>query len=403
MRERLHYSLAGGPVGMEALEGLSQEVPFSTEEYRERVRRVRQGMEALGVEVLLVTDPANVFYLSGYQTFSVYNGECVILSLDGDPSLVVDRMEVGGALLHSWLERAFGYDRDMSRPAYLSKLLAEQGLDQARVALEKGSRALTVQLYEGLTELLPKARFSDGTAVVREAKAVKSPQEIEYLRRAAQITALGMRAAIEAVAEGKSDNLVASSAYRALIEAGSEYMCHDPVVTTGRRSGILHSTHKRVSLEKGDVILLEMGGCFQRYTAPMMRTATLGEPSPEVRQVADACLAALSNVLGAIRPGITAAEVAESGWEGIKQAGNDLFFHGNFGYAVGAGLPPSWADGTAAITLEEETILRPGMVFHHPIAVRKLGRFGVAFSETSVVTEDGCEVLNGVDRRLFVK
>ena len=95
------------------------------------------------------------------------------------------------------------------------------------------------------------------------------------------------------------------------------------------------------------------------------------------------------NVLSTIRPETAADEVARAGWAGIADAGEDFVFHGNFGYAVGASFPPTWADG---------------MVFHHPEALRRMGRYGVAVSETSVVTDSGCEVLTtGVERELFVK
>ena len=129
-----------------------------------------------------------------------------------------------------------------------------------------------------------------------------------------------------------------------------------------------------------------MGGCIHRYTAPTMRTVFIGEPPAEARRMAEACLTALGNVLDTMRAGITSDEVAQAGWEGMNLAGDDFVFHGNFGYAVGAGFPPTWADGTAAIMSGIDTVLRPGMVFHHPVALRRLARYGTAFSETTVVT-----------------
>ena len=212
-----------------------------------------------------------------------------------------------------------------------------------------------------------------------------------------------MHAAIDAIEVGVTDNDVAAAAYDAMVRGGSEYMCVDPIVTAGRRSSILHSTHKRVPLETGDTLLMEMGACIQRYTAPTMRAATVGEPSPEVRRVADACLAALDNVLSSLKAGVTCHEVAAAGWEALREAGDDIVFHGVFGYTVGAGFPPSWADSTGTIALGHHAPLEAGQVFHHPVAVRKLGKFGVAFSETTVITEDGCEVITGSPRALAVR
>ena len=102
-------------------------------------------------------------------------------------------------------------------------------------------------------------------------KVTKSPREIEYIRRAARITDAGVTAAIDAAREGATDNDVAAAANRAMFDAGTEYMCISPIVTSGARSGVLHSTHKRNTLEKEDSVCVELGGCYQRYTAPIMR------------------------------------------------------------------------------------------------------------------------------------
>ena len=79
----VHESLAGGPVGKDSLSGLASELAFSAEEYEDRVDGVRRAMNEANVDVLLVSHPPNVYYLSGYQSFAMYNGECVISSAGG--------------------------------------------------------------------------------------------------------------------------------------------------------------------------------------------------------------------------------------------------------------------------------------------------------------------------------
>ena len=135
----------------------------------------------------------------------------------------------------------------------------------------------------------------------------------------------------------------------------------------------------------------------------MMRTVSIGEPEPGVARLANACITALNNVIDTMRAGITADKVARAGWKGVDLAGPGLVFHGAFAYAVGAGFPPGWGDATAGISLGNHTPLQVGMVFHHPVALRQLGQYGTMFSETTLVTEDGCEVLTSVDRELFIR
>ena len=399
---KVHSTIAGGLATLDMLDGLPQEPAFPVEEYQTRLAAVRDGMRERDIEVLLVQHPPNVLYLTGYQTFSPNFGECMVVPWEGDPTLLVPSPELGGALVHTWLDDRRGYPPDRSWERYIAETLREKDLDGAKVGVEKSSHGVPAGTYEGLVAALPKAQFIDASGIVEAVKTVKSPREIEHIRAAAKTTQAGMAAAIDAAREGATDNDVAAAASEGLVAAGSEYMCLSPVVTSGRRSGILHSTHKRNRLEKGDVVLLEMGGCIHRYSAPTMRTVFIGEPPAEARRMAEACLTALDNILSAIRAGVTANEVAQAGWEGMALAGDGFVFHGNFGYAVGAGFPPTWADDTAAIMSGIDTVLRPGMVFHHPVALRRMGRYGTAFSETTVVKEDGCEVLTSSPREIVV-
>ena len=400
---RVHSTISGGSATLDMLDGLRQEPAFPVEEYETRLAAVRDGMGEQDIEVLLVQHPPNVLYLTGYQTFSPNFGECMVVPQEGGPTLLVPSPELGGALVHTWIDDRRGYAPDQSNAQYIADSLRDNKLDGAKVGVEKGSHGLPAGTCESLVAALPKAQFIDGSGMVEAVKAVKSPREIEHIRAAAKTTEAGMAAAIDAACEGATDNDVAAAASEAIVAAGSEYMCVSPIITSGRRSGILHSTHKRNRLEKGDVVLLEMGGCIHRYTAPTMRTVFIGEPPAEARRMAEACLTALGNVLATIRAGITSDEVAQAGWEGMNLAGDGFVFHGNFGYAVGAGFPPTWADGTAAIMSGINTVLRPGMVFHHPVALRRLARYGTAFSETTVVTADGCEVLTGSPREIVVR
>ena len=400
---KVHSTISGGLATLNMLDGLPQELAFPVEEYHTRLTAVRDEMHERDIEVLLVQHPTNVLYLTGYQTFSPNFGECMVVPQEGDPTLLALSPELGGALVHTWLDDRRGYPPDRSRERYIADTLHERKLDGMKVGVEKGSHGLPAGTYEGLVDALPKARFIDGSGIVEAVKAVKSWREIEHIRAAAKTTEAGVTAAIDAAREGATDNDMAAAASEALIAAGSEYMCLSPVVTSGRRSGILHSTHKRNRLKNGDVVLLEMGGCIHRYSAPTMRTVFIGEPPAEARRMAEACLVALGNVLGAIRAGVTADEVAQAGWEGMAWAGDGFVFHGNFGYAIGAGFPPTWADDTGAIMSGIDTVLRPGMVFHHPGALRRMGRYGTAFSETTVVTEDGCEVLTSSPREIVIR
>jgi len=398
---RIHRSLDGGQFLADDLKGVGKELAFSIDEYCNRLARAHAAMDAAGLDALLVMNPANVFYLSGFQTFAVDGAACLVVPRHGEPAIAMDPPEFGSAWISVWFEDLRGYPPGSDRPAYAASMLAEHGLERGRIGADDANWGQTPAFRAGLELSLPQAEFVGASELFIELRRLKSPAEIEHIRWAALATRAATEAAVATAAAGVTDGDVAGAAYAAMTHAGGEYPCLSPIVTSGRRSGILHSTHKRRTLEPGDNVLLEIGACHQRYTAPQMRTLTIGPASDEVRRAADACTAALNAVLEALRPGAVARDVAEIGWHALAAAGDDLVFHGNFGYGIGAGFPPNWADATGFIQRDQPTVLEPGMVFHHPIAVRRLGKFGVAFSETSVITRDGCEVLTHGERVLI--
>src|SRR5205814_2679045 len=137
----------------------------------------------------------------------------------------------------------------------------------------------SVNQYLALRERLPGVDLVDGAGVVESVRRIKSPLEIDCVRRAARYTEAGMRTAMDVIREGVTDNEVAGAAGHAIYSAGSEYMTLAPIVTTGYRSGIAHTTFARRRIERGDAVLLEMGGVHRRYTGALMRSAVVGPPS----------------------------------------------------------------------------------------------------------------------------
>ena len=188
-----------------------------------------------------------------------------------------------------------------------------------------------------------------------------------------------------------------------MIAAGSEYMCYAPIVTGGARSGIPHTTHRRIPLKEGDPVFLEFGACIDRYNAPQMRTVFLSPADPRLTRMAEGSITALNDAIAAIKPGAVGDDLAVAGRRGVEMAGPDIYYHGVFACSVGLGFPPTWEDHPTFLTRGSTTVLEPGMVFHLPIAFRLAGQGCVGFSETVAVTHDGCEVLTSGNPEVAVK
>lgn len=385
---------------------IPKEFAFPEEEYRSRTRKTREAMDREGIDVLLVHNTPDICYLTGFQTFFATWYSCLMLPLEGEPVLQTAELEVPAALVHGPVKMGvvtFPWYEAGDAGAHLGPILQERGLAKKRIGVQLSGGLAAID-YERLRGALPDVAFEDVSDLIFNIRVIKSPAEIVYLRKAAEITAAGIRAAQAALATAKTDNDIGAAATGAMVAAGSEYFSIQPIITTGQRAGLVHLTYKRAPLHAGDAVFMEMAGCYQRYSAPMMRTSVLGEPSQEVLQLAELCRASLELVIENVRPGCTGHEVAQAvrkGLASVKDPG--VYYHDYFGYSVGIGFPPTWTDGPMYLAGGVHKPLEPGMVFHTARANRIPGRVGVGISETILVTESGCEVLTGgVDRALHV-
>ena len=380
------------------------EVAFPEAEYHERVRKVRKEMEVEGLDALLVTYPCNLYYVGGYYTFGVGNHACLVLPLDGDAALQVTSMEIAAGVVNSWVKNILSADwRGQDNAGeQLAQLIREMGLESGRLGIEPSRPGLLPPVLQSLKASLPLAPLVDASDLVARVRLVKSPMELDFLRKAAGYTRAAINASLEVIRPGILDNDVARVGYDAMIAAGSEFMSVQPIVSSGIRTSYGHTTYRRIPLEVGDNVFLEYGGAHQRYTAPMMRTAVIGEPSDEVRRVAEAVKDTVSTIIQEAKPGRTGHDVAMAAKKVYARVSDETYFGGTYGYNVGIGFPPTWSEALTWFAEGVEQELLPGMTFHMPITYRAPGRFGVGMSETITITEDGCESLTEQERDLYV-
>ena len=384
---------------------IDRELFFSLQEYRERLASVRRQMEQRGVDALLVHTPENILYLSGYQTPGYYAYQCLLITHSHDPVLLIRDTEKGNAFAYSWLDDYMCYYDTEPHAEATSKALAECGVSNATVGLEMGSWFLTARVYEDLRKQNSNIRWVDSSGTVEKFRVRKSPQEIEYIRCAVTAAEAGMRAAIEVTREGKTDNDVAAALNFAMIEAGGEYPALGPFVAVGKRSSITHGIWGRRPIERGQSIILEIGGVFNRYNGALMRTISIGSPSDDLRAMATASEEANRLLIENFKPGAMTAdlyalcmgELERHRFSGTRKGKR-------CGYSIGLAFPPDWGEGHIMSVIDKPNVrLETGMVFHLPLSVRVYGKCGASFSETVAVTETGHEILTNFDRELFVK
>ncbi|MBU2953852.1 M24 family metallopeptidase [Marinobacter sp. F3R08] len=366
------------------------ECPFPESEFAERLACVRSRMAEEDFGALLLTDPSDIFYLTGYSTFEVSVHVALVVTRE-DLLLQVPSIEMGPAMITTRVARVSGY-RWEGIGEVLEPLVEALNHGVETVGIDAWHGSLRQGVLEGLKARMSGVRFLNNGGLLKRIRIVKSDAEIGFLRESARITSAGLQAAAAAVRPGVTDNEIAAVGARALLEAGSEFMSMQPIVVAGRRSSFIHCNHKRSVVQEGDPVFLEFGSAWHRYTAPMMQTVVAGgEPSTEMQRIHDGCRRIVDALMASVRPGATFDQAAQAAERALHPLAGKVFFSGVFGYTVGAQFPPSWVEGSGFIARGGNTEFQPGMVFHLPICLRIPGKWGIGCSETILVTRDGAE------------
>ncbi|MCR9126741.1 MAG: ectoine hydrolase DoeA [Rhodobacteraceae bacterium] len=387
------------------------DLPFSTEEYADRLARARTAMEARGLDAILVTDPSNMAWLTGYDGWSFYVHQGVVLRGDGDPVWWGRAMDAVGARRTTWLpdDAIRGYDdtyvqNPEKHPMQdLSRLLRDLGLSRARIGLEMDNYYFTAAAHMSLQSGLPEAALADATGLVNWQRAVKSPTELTYMRRAARIVE-AMHAVIRDTARpGLPKNALIADIYHASVAGADghwgDYPAIVPMAPSGLDATAPHLTWDDSPLRTGESTFFEIAGAHRRYQCPQSRTLFLGRPPQKYLDAEKAVLEATAAGLDAARPGNLCEDVAQA----FNGTLNRLGFHkdSRCGYAIGLSYPPDWGERTMSFRAGDKTVLQPGMTFHFMPALW-LDDGGLEITEPLVITETGAECLCTTPRALVV-
>lgn len=396
---------------------------FTRTEYAARVAKTRQAMDAAGIEVLFCTDPSNMAWLTGYDGWSFYVHQGVLLGPDGDPMFWGRRMDAAGAMRTCWIEQddIHGYPDDFvmsdMRHAmqHLGALIRDKGWAGKRLGVEMENYYYSARAHAVLSaELAPGEMgghpdgIADATSLVNWLRAVKSPTELKYMRRAARIVERMHETILEHVAPGRRRNEVAAEIFKAGIWGGTDddgvpyggdYPAIVPLMPMGKDATAAHLTWDDRPFEAGTATFFEIAGCHKRYHAPLCRTVFLGEPPKDMRIAEDAVLEGIDAGLAAAIPGNTAGDVASAFYGVLARRG--IAREGRCGYPIGLSYPPDWGERTYSIRPSDTTVLAPDMTFHFMPALW-MDDWGLEITETVRIADAGpAECLANVERRLF--
>ncbi len=386
---------------------------FSREEFADRLNATRAAMDDAGIDTLIVHDPSNMSWLTGYDGWSFYTPQCVIVGALGDPVWFGRGMDANGARRTTYLtdEDIVGYPdhyvMSTQRHAmdYLAAtILTDRGWAAGRIGVEYDNYYYSARAHDRLFEHLPGASMVDATSLVNWLRLVKSPREIEYMRIAGTIVSKMHARILEIMTPGMRKNDLVAEIYHTGVtgtrEHGGDYPAIVPMLPTGADASAAHLTWDDRELRMGEGTFFEIAGVFRRYHVPLSRTVHLGPPPARWLAAEEGLLSSIAAGLATVAPGTTFEEMHRAFITELRSHGFDK--ESRAGYGIGLSYPPDWGERNISIRPGELTEMKPGMTFHFMPALWQ-DDWGLEITESVLVTETGYELLADVPRQLFVK
>ena len=391
---------------------MAENLNFSIEEFNNRLEKTRTAMEAAGIELLIVVDPSNMNWLTGYDGWSFYTHQCVLVTQSGEPIWYGRAMDAKGAVRTVYMsdDSVIPYpDIYVQTPErhpmdLLAQIVSDKGWGNCRIGVEMDNYYFSAAAFQSLQNGLPDAKFQDATGLVNWQRTVKSEQELVYMKRAGRIVEEVHRRIFERIEPGMRKNDLVAEIYSAAIAGadghGGDYPAIAPMVPSGADASAAHLTWDDRPLKSNEGTFFEIAGCHRRYHCPLCRTIYLGKPPKNFLNAERAVQEGMSAGLEQARPGNVAEDVANAFHRVLKKHGMEK--ESRVGYPIGVSYPPDWGERTISFRPGDRSELKENMTFHFMTAIWEED-WGLEVTESFIVRRDGPELLANYPRKLFVK
>ncbi len=395
-----------------------QEIPFSREEYRGRLERIRKVMAREKIDMLYLSSPEAICYVSGYgsawfqaETDGAWSG--VAIHVDHDDFILFE------AESHILLIRCYTVANDVRLNskrskgaddafAFVADELAASGWTGGTVGLEMGSYRPNQRVRMCCQAALEAKGCTvvDGTEIVREVRGIKSDAEMACIETAARIADIGLEAARETLCEGITEVELWGEVTAAMTRAGGENQAIPMLVTSGLKAVSGHGLASRKQIAPGEVVFLDVCGVFNRYHVDQARSFSIGEPHPDAMKRINTSAGVFGVLREILRPNLPVRELNEAVVHYYQEAG--IFEHRGYigGYELGIAFPPDWVGAffyDPDSLPDDDRVFAPGRVVNHEsqFFLPHLQGYSILI-DTAAFTETQARWLSRIQHELIV-
>ena len=348
------------------------------------------------IQVSFLTSTENVFYLSNFRTNPHERLLGLAVFQNEEPFLICPAMEINEAKRSGWIYEIIGYS-DIDQPwDMVHKAVLKRGSNHKKIAIEK--EHMNVERFEILNELFQQTTFVSVEEKLQKLRMVKSDKELSILRQACELADFAIEVGFEVIKEGKSELEIFAAIEFALKKKGVKEMSFSTMVLTGVNAAAPHGKPGLTKIQKGDLVLIDLGVVVDGYCSDITRTIAYGKINEKQLDIYNTVKKAQLAALNAVKPGITCSEIDLTARQIISDAGYGDFFPHRLGHGLGISIHEY-----PSITEKNHLLLEEGMVFTIEPGIYIPNVAGVRIEDDLAVTAKGCEILTKFPKELQIK
>ena len=379
---------------------------FSPKEFAQRNQRTAEALRRRQLDGLLMFRQESMYYLSGYDSFGYVFFQCLYLSADGHLMLLTRAPDLRQARHTSIIEdiRIWIDGPDVDPAMQLKHILNEFGCKGQRLGVEYDAYGLTAKNGKLLEAALSGfCTLEDASDLISRLRVVKSPAELEYVRKAAELADLACDEAYRLAGPAADEGEILAAMQGIIFSGGGDYPGNEFIIGSGEDALLCRYKSGRRKLDPQDQLTIEWAAAYRHYHAAMMRTIPIGQATEHHKKMHSVTLDAMDACLAALKPGHPIGKVFDAYAQICDAAGMREHRLNATGYSLGTTFAPNWMDWPMFYH-GNPVIAEENMVFFlHMILMDSDTNHAMCFGHTVVVTETGCEVLSKRSLELVVK